>query len=163
MQIASFRSVNNRPVARGALRIPGTRHRPAAVRLAIGALLIAGFLGCGKTGEDYARQVVGALDQGKVIGTQGSMETLARALSTYAVDHGGYPQAATLQSALGALVPSYLRAPVSTDAWNHPLSYRSDGRGYTLTAPGQDGVIGTDDDLEMIDGRFTRLPKRGGS
>lgn len=71
--------------------------------------------------------------------------------------------AADLQNALGELVPSYLRVPVRVDAWNHPLIYRSDGRSYTLTASGQDGVIDTEDDLEMTDGQFTRLPKRGGS
>lgn len=163
MQIANARFIQNTLVACGALRIPGTRHRQAAVHLAIGALLIAGFLGCGKTGEEYAHQVVDALDQGKIIGTKGSMENLARALSTYAVDHGGYPVAADLQNALGELVPSYLRVPVRVDAWNHPLIYRSDGRSYTLTASGQDGVIDTEDDLEMTDGQFTRLPKRGGS
>ncbi len=163
MQIAKARSVQKGLVAGEAVRIPWTRPRPIAIHLAIGALLIAGSLGCGKSGEDYSRQVVQALDQGKVVGTKGSMETLARALSAYAIDNGGYPQAATLQSALEALVPSHLRAPVSADAWNHPLSYRSDGRSYTLTAPGQDGSIGTDDDIEMTDGQFTKLPKRGDS
>ena len=161
MQIAKARSVQNRLVAGEAVRIPWTRHRPVAIHFAIGVLLVAGCLGCGKSGEDYSRQVVRALDQGKVIGTKGSMETLARALSAYAIDHGGYPQGATLQSALQALVPAHLPVPVSTDAWNHPLGYRSDGRSYTLTAPGQDGSIGTDDDLEMTDGQFTKLPKRG--
>ena len=163
MQVAKGRSVQNRLVAENRVGSPGTRRRLVAIHLAIGAFLIAGAVGCGKSGEDYSRQVVRALDQGKLIGTKGSMETLARALSAYAIDHGGYPQAATLQGALEALAPAHLPAPVSVDAWNHPLSYRSDGQSYTLTAPGQDGAIGTDDDLEMTDGQFTRLPTRGGS
>ncbi len=73
MQIAKARSVQNRLVAGEAVRIPWTRHRPVAIYFAIGVLLIAGSLGCGKSGEDYSRQVVRALDQGKVIGTKGSM------------------------------------------------------------------------------------------
>ncbi len=140
------------------------RRRAPTIAVLFAALPAAIVLsGCGKAGEDYSREVLHALDQGKVTGTKGSMETLGRALAAYAVDHGAYPAGMTLQDAVAGLVPAFLPAAITTDAWNHPFAYRSDGRSYTLTSPGADGTIGSADDLEMVDGRFTRVPSRGSS
>jgi hypothetical protein len=121
-------------------------------------MMVLGPQACGRAGEDYSRQVLHSLDQGKITGTKGTMTTLGRALSAYSVDHGGYPRGATLQDATGALVPAFLPSAVAIDAWNNPLSYVSDGRSYTLTSPGADGTIGSADDLVMVEGRFTKLP-----
>jgi Type II secretion system (T2SS), protein G len=120
--------------------------------------LLAVLTACGRTGEDYAHNVLRGLDQGKVVGTKGTMEGLARALSAYSVDKGGYPQATSIEQAMSALVPAFMPTPVAPDAWGHPLAYRSDGKTFTLTAPGADGQVGTADDLVMVDGSFTQLP-----
>jgi hypothetical protein len=122
--------------------------------------LAAGAAGCGGggAGEQYSRELLHALDQGKVIGTKGNMETLSRALSAYSIDRGGYPPGSTIQQATAALVPAFLPSAVATDAWGNTFDYRSDGRSFTLTAPSADGRAGTDDDLVMVDGRFTHLP-----
>jgi hypothetical protein len=159
---------SHRSTARDAVRArtshaPGELARRASRRrvLPILPLVALGLVACGETGEDYSRQVLHSLDQGKVTGTKGTMTTLGRALSAYAVDHGGYPLGATLQDAIGVLVPTFLPTAVTVDTWNHPLSYDSDGRSYTLTSSGADGTIGSADDLVMIEGRFTKLPSPG--
>lgn len=117
--------------------------------------------GCGRAGEDASREVLRAIDQGGIVGTKGTMETLARALSACAVDKGGYPQGASIDQAVAVLVPAFLPAAVTTDAWGNTLAYRSDTRSFTLTSPGADGRAGNDDDLVMTDGRFTQLPAPG--
>ncbi len=141
--------------ARDARRAPAV---PLRRLLLAAAMLAAGAAGCGGAGEQYSREVLHALDQGKVIGTKGTMETLSRALSAYSIDRGGYPPGTTIQQAMAALVPAFLPSAAATDAWGNPFDYRSDGRSFTLTAPSADGRVGTTDDLVMVDGNFTRLP-----
>lgn len=113
---------------------------------------------CGKAGDQAARDVLHAIDQGKLIGTRATMENIGKALTTYSMDRGGYPQGSSIQEAGAALVPAFLPSPVTVDAWGNTLAYRSDARSFTLTSPGADGSIGSADDLVMTDGRFTQLP-----
>ena len=137
-------------------RVPGR-----GSRLAVASWLLTVCLpapGCGRAGEQAAGEVLHALDQGKVVGTKSTMETLGRALAAYSVDKGGYPQAASIQQGSAALVPAFLPSPVTTDAWGNTLVYQSDGQTFTLTSPGGDGQAGSADDLVMTDGRFTHLP-----
>ncbi len=131
--------------------------------LLISFALVAALPACGRAGEKTARQVLRAIDQGKVMGTKGTMETVATALRNYSIDRGGYPKGNSMQEATAALMPAFLTAPVGPDAWGNPFSYSSDGASFTLAAPGQDGVLGTADDVVMVDGQFTRLPAPGGS
>jgi hypothetical protein len=119
--------------------------------------LLLAAAGCGRAGEDYSREVLHALDQGKVTGTRSTMETLGRALAACALDRGGYPQG-TMRDAASALAPAFLAAPALVDAWGNAFLYRSDSRTFTLTSPGADGRAGTADDIVMVDGRFTQLP-----
>jgi hypothetical protein len=123
--------------------------------------LLAGLLlatACGRAGEQAARDVLHAIDQGKLIGTRGTMESIGKALTSYAMDRGGYPQGASIQEATAALVPAFLPSASTVDAWGNTLGYRSDTRSFTLTSPGADGQTGSADDLVMTDGWFTQLP-----
>ncbi len=92
-------------------------------------------VGCGRAGEQAAGEVLHALDQGKVVGTKSTMETLGRALA-----------------------PAFLPSAVTVDAWGNDFVYASGGASFTLTSPGADGRTGTADDIVMTDGRFTQLP-----
>lgn len=130
-----------------------------AVALVAALLLPAG--GCGRAGEEYSREVLHAVDQGKLTGTRGTMEALARALQAYSVDHGGYPVGGTLPDAIRALTPAYGSTPVTTDAWGNELLYESTGHSYTLTSPGADGRPGSPDDVVITDGQVTRQPAPG--
>lgn len=129
---------------------------------ALAAVLALAAAGCGNTTEQYSRDVLHALDQGKLTGTRGTMETIGRALSAYAVDRGGYPAGGSAREMLAALSPAFLPMPQVADAWGNELGYQSDTRSYTLTSPGADGRIGSDDDVVMVEGRFTQLPRPAG-
>ncbi len=113
---------------------------------------------CGHAGEQAAGEVLHAIDQGKVVGTKSTMETLGRALAAYSVDRGGYPQGASVQQATAALVPAFLPSAVTVDAWGNTFVYESGGASFTLTSPGGDGRTGTADDIVMTDGHFTQVP-----
>ena len=141
------------------LRGEARRAGPVALLVALTAALIPSA--CGKTGEQAAHQVLHAIDQGKLIGTRGTMENIGKALTTYSMDKGGYPQGSSIQEATAALVPAFLPSPVTVDAWGNTLAYQSDTRSFTLTSPGADGRIGSADDMVMSDGRFTQLPAPG--
>jgi len=125
------------------------------VAATLGCLLA---LACGHSGEQAAHDVLHALDQGKVVGTRGTLDNLGKALTTYSMDHGGYPQGGSIQEATAALVPAFLPSPVTVDAWGNTLVYQSDTRTFTLTSPGADGRVGTADDMVMTDGRITQMP-----
>ena len=131
--------------------------RPAG---AVAAALLSGLLSwaCGHSGEQAAHDVLHALDQGKVIGTRGTLDNIGKALTSYSMDHGGYPQGTSIQEATAALVPAFLPSPVTVDAWGNTLVYQSDTRSFTLTSPGADGRVGTADDMVMTDGRITQMP-----
>jgi Type II secretion system (T2SS), protein G len=139
--------------------------RQGGMMFLLGLLLAAALAqpGCGKAGEDYSREVLHGLDQGKLTGTKGTMETFGRALSAYSVDKGGYPQGTDIDAAAAALSPAFLRAPQVVDAWGNRLQYQSDGQSFTLSSPGADGTLGTSDDVVLSDGQFTHLPAPGGS
>ncbi|MGH9748363.1 MAG: type II secretion system protein GspG [Candidatus Polarisedimenticolia bacterium] len=142
------------------------RHHPrcagpittAIVAVSLVTLLLLPTGGCGRAGEEYSREVLHAIDQGKLTGTRGTMEAFGRTLQAYSIDHGGYPVGGTLQDAVRALSPAFVSTPVTTDAWGNDLSYESTGHSYTLTSPGADGRPGSPDDVVMTDGRFTRQP-----
>jgi hypothetical protein len=136
--------------------VRGTRGGPLALAAALVGLVLSAA--CGRGGEQAAHDVLHALDQGKVIGTRGSMENIGKALTSYSMDHGGYPQGASIQDATAALVPAFLPSPVTVDAWGNTLAYQSDARSFTLTSPGADGRVGTADDMVMTDGRITQMP-----
>ncbi|SRR5213593_3982906 len=127
---------------------------PVATLVAMLVLLA----GCGRAGENVSREVLRAIDQGKVTGTKGTMETLSRALSAYAIDRGGYPRGSSIRDAVAALTPAFLVSPVGADEWGNPFGYQSDTRSFTITSAGADGRVGTADDIVLADGRFTYLP-----
>ena len=135
------------------------RASPVALLVALTAALVPSA--CGKTGEQAAHQVLHAIDQGKLIGTRGTMENIGKALTTYSMDRGGYPPGTSIQEATAALVPAFLPSAVTVDAWGNTLAYRSDTRSFTLASPGADGRIGSADDMVMNDGQFTQLPAPG--
>lgn len=124
-------------------------------------LMCGSMLNCGDAGERAATEALRSLELGKVTGTRGSMEAIARALQAYALDHSGYPVDGTFDEAVQRLFPAHLRAPIRADAWGHPFTYRSDGASFTLASPGPDERPGTDDDIVMIDGRFVEPADRG--
>ena len=130
---------------------------PACAARAVVIAICLPALACG-AGDQAAHDVLHAIDQGKILGTRGTMENLGKALASYAMDRGGYPKGSSIRDASAALVPAFLPSAVTADAWGNTFAYTSDERGFTLTSPGADGRTGSADDLVMTDGRFTQLP-----
>ncbi len=140
---------------------PADRRTPTSSCAPLLAVILAALLlaaACGKAGEQASRDVLHAIDQGKLIGTRGTMENVAKALAAYAMDRGSYPGGSSIQETTAALVPAFLPSATTVDAWGNTLVYESDTRSFTLTSPGADGRAGSADDLVMTDGRFTHLP-----
>jgi hypothetical protein len=79
--------------------------------------------------------------------TRQKLEAVGAALERYAMDHGGYPQASSLEEAEAALSPAYLRALPRRDGWGRPLRLVSTPESFSLRSDGQDGLPGTVDDL----------------
>src|SRR3989442_13592810 len=98
-------------------RVVAACPRPTSIAVLIAALLFS--TACGRAGEQAAQDVLHAIDQGKVIGTRGTMETIGKALTTYAMDHGGYPQGSSIQEATAALRPASWPLAATVDAWGN--------------------------------------------
>ena len=141
--------------------VRGMARGPGAVTLCVLFVTALLLLACGKAGENAAHEVLHAIDQGKIVGTRGTMENIGKALTTYSIDRGEYPRGMSMQEATVALVPAFLPSAVTVDAWGNTLVYQSDTKSFTLTSPGADGRVGTADDMVMTDGRFTQLPAPG--
>ena len=75
--------------------------------------------------------------------TMADMRTLAIALAAYHQDNGKYPAGATLDAAIRAVEPMYVKHAPRTDAWGNAFRYIPDGdlAGFTLVSAGADGVF----------------------
>lgn len=95
---------------------------------------------------------VSFLHQGKkarVELTKVEMKSVRDAVESYMINTGSLP--ATLEELLSSS-PPYIRS-LPKDAWKRPFIYRPEPanpeRQYTLVSLGEDGVEGTDDDLDL--------------
>ncbi len=87
--------------------------------------------------------------------TERALRSMATALGSYQVDYNFYPMS------LDDLEPYYAAHAPTKDGWGHAMEYEVQGprpRNYTLTAPGQDGALGTVDDYTVADGVFEQTP-----
>lgn len=90
--------------------------------------------------------------------TMVDMKELAGALGDYRTSNGRYPDGSGVE-ALATLVPEYLPEGTHfTDAWMQEYRYSTspEGTSYTLTSPGPDGTLATEDDLVLHEGEFLR-------
>lgn len=96
-----------------------------------------------------------ALDATKLTGTIVQLKEVGSTIENWRVEHGGYP---------GDIATARERPGEASDSWGADMVYApvrpqgkdSDGvalfEGYTLTSRGQDGLLGTDDDLVYENG-----------
>ena len=113
--------------------------------------------GCGRgseptVAEEAAAAAARGVDRAREERTLNRFEQLRLALDRYAMDHGGYPEGHSLVSIGSQLTPLYLPRLDTEDAWGNTMSYSSDGRSYTITSAGDDGIVGSADDITMQDG-----------
>ena len=106
----------------------------------------------------YAQQLLGGLERSAIERTRSDMNAVRTAILAYA-SAGGELQPAGDYARLAALIaPTYIRVPPPRDAWGNAFVFTSTETGWTLTAPGADGGIGTGDDIVLGEGGFTKLP-----
>lgn len=124
-------------------RVPGFTFIEVLVVLIILAL-IAGIVGT---------QLLGEAEQAKVDATKIQIKSLGSALDLYRLHNSTYPTsdqglAALLRKPEVGTIPEGWRGPyitsnnLPTDGWKRPFLYVSDGRTYTVTSLGADGVEG---------------------
>ncbi|HUD70368.1 MAG TPA: type II secretion system protein GspG [Dongiaceae bacterium] len=82
------------------------------------------------------------------------MESIRKSLNSYMLDNDAYPKTNSWDEAIQMMSVGYMRSPIKKDGWAHPFLYRSDGHGYVLTSPGNDGDPGTADDIVLVDGQY---------
>ena len=118
--------------------------------------------------------LVQAIERGRQKRTMADLRSLSAAIEAYSVDENRYPQPHGKWLEAGALagdlVPTYIRELPTTDGWDHPVLYWSDGEHYRLVSPGKDGATSRDwstlpapeeseadtDDIVMSDGELVQ-------
>ena len=129
---------------------------PAVLGLSVATLLL---VSCGKTGEEWAGNVIEAQERGKAAGASSDMQSLAVAITSYATDEGTPPVASDINALASLLEPRYTRRVKRNDPWGKEYEYSCDGTSYRIASAGLDGKWGTEDDLVNEDGTMTQLPK----
>jgi hypothetical protein len=68
------------------------------------------------------------------------MRMVQTAIEAYAIDHGSYPAARSMEELRAAIQPTYIRTTPITDAWGNELRYilSSDSKSYRLVSAGSD-------------------------
>jgi general secretion pathway protein G len=135
------------PAAAGAsrvrARVPGFTFIEVLVVLII-LTLITGIVGY---------NLLPRVGSAKVDATKIQIKSFASALDLYRLDNSSYPSteqglAALMRKPEVGVIPEKWRGPylngnnLPTDGWNHPFVFVSDGRAYTITSLGEDGVDG---------------------
>jgi hypothetical protein len=82
------------------------------------------------------------------------MDSIRTSLNSFMLDADYYPKTNSWEEAVKLLSTGYMKVPITRDGWAHPFLYRSDGHGYVLTSPGDDGDPGTADDVVLVDGQY---------
>ena len=67
------------------------------------------------------------------------MQSWRIALEAYKTDHNSYPAGTTLEEAVAAVEPKYIRKAATNDAWGRPYLYERVGDGFRLVSAGADG------------------------
>lgn len=132
------------------------RRLPTAAPLLL-ALAAGGAWGCGEE-KTYTSGLVQGARAAEAQDTRQKLEQIGAALERYALDQGGYPQAASLAEAEALLGPAHARSLPRRDGWGRPLRLRSEPEGFVVSSDGQDGVPDTADDLRREAGGRVSAP-----
>ena len=84
-----------------------------------------------------------ALDKGKQKRSMADLRSIAEATEAYHIDQGTYPKGVPDWATLETFVsPFFIKAPPTSDGWNHIWTVAIDGAGasYTLVSLGKDGT-----------------------
>jgi len=105
---------------------------------------------CGYDPNEYAKSVVRRNARSRNVGSEINIRAIARALEDYYAENDGYPVGSDATALATALSPDLMHVVPQRDAWGFRYVYESDGRSYRLSSVGQDGKLGTADDIVMF-------------
>lgn len=89
----------------------------------------------------------GAGDDARKAATQTSINAISQAVEVYRMKTGRVPKSLDdLTVGINDDEP-LLKAGALKDGWAQDFDYKAEGKKYTITSPGPDGTLGTDDDL----------------
>jgi len=114
--------------------------------------------------------LITALDRAKQKATMADIQQLAKALESYMLENGDYPELKDVAGLARLLEPKYLRDAPEQDRWKHPYVVIADARSYTICSNGKDGVgsceseaVGVtsdfDDPITYTNGAFVSRPE----
>ncbi len=102
------------------------------------------FAKTGKKSQGYIETAVDAHARMSAELTRTNLATLARAIEFFAGTEGRLPDD------LNDLAKARILGATTTDAWSRPIRYeRLSDSSFRLTSTGQDGRLGTDDDIVL--------------
>lgn len=137
-------------------------------------LLVGGGMQMGIVAAIAIPNLFNAIDRGRQKRTLADLRAMGAAVEAYSIDNNEYPRAGTIEELASRLTPVFIRNPVTTDGWDHPIVYLSDGEHYLLASPGKDGAFQTeltltvegsgatsdlDADIIFKDGAFIQWPE----
>ncbi|MBW3565310.1 MAG: type II secretion system protein GspG [Acidobacteria bacterium] len=81
--------------------------------------------------------------------TMADMRSIATATEAWAVDHGRYPAAGSVEELALLLSPTYIKGMSHEDRWGNPFHYSvsEDGMHYRVVSSGSDGQLEWDSDM----------------
>ena len=116
------------------------------------------LLSASPTPTTYAQKLLGGLERSAVERTRSDMMAIATAIGAYSASAGNFPEAMDLDALNNIVAPTYIHILPHTDAWGQTYLFLGTPDAWSLTAPGPDGQVKTDDDIVLTDRGFTKLP-----
>ena len=124
-------------------------HPPALLPYVLATVL---FGGCGGEERTYTDHLVRGARAAEGQETRQNLELIGSALERYAMDHGGYPEASSVQEIEDLVTPIYMSRVPQRDSWRQEWRLTSSADRFVLSSDGPDGVPETEDDLKRESG-----------
>lgn len=123
---------------------------PSALLLCVLAAVFVG--GCAGEEKTYTDHLVRGARAAEGQETRQNLELIGSALERYAIDHGGYPEASSVQEIEDLVTPTYMSRVPQRDSWRQEWRLTSSADHFVLSSDGPDGVPETEDDLKRESG-----------
>ena len=137
-----------------------SRGRLVLVLVVVVALGGSACTACKKKSEPtYGDKMVGAMREASAADARGDMQAMALAVTQWVSNDGNLGDATDYDTLIGVLQPAWIRVAPRLDPWSTPYIWKTDGSSWELRSAGRDKTAGNQDDVVMVDGQVTQMPK----